>query len=297
MRAYRAEFPIAAMCRVLGLSTSGYYDWLKRPLSTRSREDARLRRRMRAIWEESRRTYGRPRMVEALRAEGEFAGERRVARLMRLEGIRGVGGAKRRSSARRGGRRERVAPDLAERNFSVDGPNRLWVADITQARTRAGWLYLAVVVDAWSRRVVGWSTGKRPKGSLATEALSMAVQARRPKPGVVHHSDQGSQYTSLEFGERCREAGVKRSVGSVGDAYDNAMCESFFATLKRELISRRRFRTRREARREIFDYIEGLYSTRRLHSSLGYASPVEYEARGGAGASSGRVEKPVAEAA
>ena len=164
-----------------------------------------------------------------------------------------------------------------DRDFSAGGPDQLWVADITCVPTRAGWLYLAVVLDAWSRRIVGWAMATHMRAELVDDALWMAVRGRRPEAGVIHHSDQGSQYTSLGFGQRCREAGVIQSMGSVGDAYDNAMCESFFATLECELIDRQRFSTAVEARREVFSFIEGFYNTRRLHSSLGYVSPANFE--------------------
>ena len=170
------------------------------------------------------------------------------------------------------------AADLVERDFSASGPDELWVADITYVPTQAGFLYLAVVVDAWSRRVVGWSMATHLRTSLVLNAFDMALMQRQPD-GVIHHSDQGGQYTSYAFGRRCREAGVRPSMGSVGDAYDNAMCESFFATLECELIRRRSFGTRGEARRAVFQFIEGWYNPHRRHSSLGYESPVRFEAR------------------
>ena len=172
----------------------------------------------------------------------------------------------------------RPAPDLVDRNFMADEPNRLWVADITYVPTWAGFLYLAVVLDAYSRRIVGWSMATTLGTQLVLDALNMAVLTRRPR-GVIHHSDQGSQYTSIAFGQRCRDVGVRPSMGSVGDAYDNAMCESFFATLECELLERCRFKTRAEAQIVIFDFIEGFYNPRRRHSSLGYLSPVDYERR------------------
>ncbi len=279
MKAHRADFPIRAMCRVLELSSSGYYDWLKRRPSARAIEDERLGAKIREIWVDSRKTYGRPRVHKALRAAGEQVGTRRVARLMRKEGIAGV--TRRRGKSAAPGREDkgRPAPDLVDRDFSVDGPDRLWVADITHVRTGVGWLYLAVVVDAWSRRVVGWAMKTHLRAGLVTDALAMAIARRQPTGEVIHHSDQGSQYTSLGFGQRCREAGVVQSMGSVGDAYDNAMCESFFATLECELLDRKRFEKASDARREIFRFIEGFYNTRRLHSALDYQTPAQYEAR------------------
>ena len=202
---------------------------------------------------------------------------KRVARLMKELGIEGVTRRRFKTGTTKRDAEARPAPDLVERDFSAEGPDQLWVADITQVPTWAGWLYVAVVLDAWSRRIVGWSMAPQMQTRLVVDALGMAVERRQPAGEVVHHSDQGSQYTSLAFGERCREAGIAQSMGSVGDAYDNAMCESFFATLECELIDRRSFATMSQARREVFRFIEGFYNTRRLHSALGYTSPVNFE--------------------
>jgi putative transposase len=276
MRANQAEFPIAAMARVLDVSKAGYYAWLRRPPSVRAVADAALLKRIRTVHASSRETYGAPRVHAELRAGGERHGRKRVARLMREANLVGA-------SRRRGGpvttRRDkdaRPAPDLVDRDFGAMGPNQLWVADITFVPTMAGFLYLAVVLDAWSRRVVGWAMTNHLRTELVLDALEMAVGQRRPKD-VIHHSDQGSQYTSLAFGKRCKEAGVRPSMGSVGDAYDNAMCESFFATLECELLERRRFASQAEARVACFSYIEGWYNPARLHSALGYRSPIRYE--------------------
>ena len=277
MRAHRATFPVGAMCRVLGLSPSGYYDWLRRPPSARARRDAELKGMILAKWIESGGIYGCPRIHAALRAGGERVGRKRVARLMRELGIEGVTRRRFKTGTTKRDASARAAPDLVNRDFSAEGSDELWVADITQVRTRAGWLYLAVVLDAWSRRIVGWAMAPRMPADLVGDALTMAIVRRQPEGPVIHHSDQGSQYTSLAFGKRCREAGVVQSMGSVGDAYDNAMCESFFATLECELLDRRSFRTVAEARREVFSFIEGFYNTRRLHSSLGYRSPANFE--------------------
>lgn len=275
MKANQARYPVATMCRVLDVSTSGYYAWLKRPRSKRASEDAVLGGRIRQIYLRSRRTYGAPRVHAELADEGTYVGRKRVARLMRMAGLQGVSRRKRPSTTVREPR-QRPAPDLVDRDFTVDGPNKLWVADITYVPTWAGFLYLAVVVDAWSRRVVGWSMANHLRTELVLDALDMAIRQRYPL-GVIHHSDQGSQYTSLEFGRRCREAGVRPSMGSVGDAYDNALCESFFATLECELIDRHHFQTQREARVAAFEFIEGWYNPHRRHSSLGYKSPMRYE--------------------
>jgi putative transposase len=263
------------MCRVLGVSTSGYYAWLKRPPSKRTVENAWLTDRIRDIHEDSWGTYGAPRVHAELRDEGETVGLNRVARLMREASLKGV-------SRRKGtvttlqDDDSRPVPDLVDRDFVVTAPDRLWVADITYMPTWAGFLYLAVVMDAWSRRVVGWSMTTHLRTDLVLDALNMAIWQRQPEQ-VVHHSDQGTQYTSIAFGLRCKEADVRPSMGSVGDAYDNALCESFFATLECELIERRSFRTKAEARMAIFNFIESFYNPRRRHSALDYESPVNYE--------------------
>jgi putative transposase len=263
------------MCRVLGVSPSGYYAWRERPLSARARADVKLSAEIAVIHRESRGTYGVPRVHAELVDRGLRLGRKRVARLMRTAGLHGVS---RRKHVRTTVREEasRPAPDLVERNFTAAGPDHLWVADITYVPTWAGFLYLAVVVDAWSRRVVGWAMETHLRTDLVLAALDMAVTQRRPTD-VIHHSDQGCQYTSVAFGKRCREANVRPSMGSVGDAYDNALCESFFATLECELLDRHRFRTRVEARLAIFDFIEGWYNPRRRHSALDYRSPMIYE--------------------
>jgi putative transposase len=265
------------MCRVLEVSTSGYYAWLKRAPSQRSREDAVLAVRIGWIHLRSRSTYGALRIHAELTDEGVRVGRKRVARLMRAAGLQGVSRRKyRRTNVRQPG--AQPAPDLVQRDFAVAGPDRLWVADITFIATWTGFLYLAVVLDAWSGRVVGWAMATHLGKELVLDALEMAIGQRRPI-GVIHHSDQGSQYTSLAFGKRCREAGVRPSMGSVGDAYDNALCESFFATLECELLDRHRFRSQQEAGRAVFEFIEGWYNPHRRHSSLGYASPARYEMR------------------
>ena len=271
----QASHPIATMCRLLEVSASGYHGWRVRPASARSQADAALLARIKAIHAASRRTYGAPRIHAELAAEGISVGRKRVARLMRAAGLRGVSRRKGPRTTRRDGL-SRPAPDLVERDFTAEGPDRLWVADITYIPTWAGFLYLAVVLDAFSRRIVGWSMANHLRTSLVLDALDMALARRRPET-VIHHSDQGSQYTSIAFGQRCAKAGVKPSMGSVGDCYDNAMCESFFATLECELIDRTRFRSHAEARRAVFEFIEGWYNPRRRHSSIGYLSPINFE--------------------
>jgi putative transposase len=273
--AHQAVHPIATMCRVLGVSPSGYYAWRERPLSVRARTDVKLSAEIHAIHRESRGTYGVPRIHAELAARGIHVGRKRVARLMRGAGLQGVS---RRKALRTTVRDDmaRPAPDLVERHFTAAGPDQLWVADITYVPTWAGFLYLAVVVDAWSRRVIGWAMETHLRTELVVAALNMAVAQRRPTD-VIHHSDQGCQYTSIAFGKRCAEAGVRPSMGSVGDAYDNALCESFFATLECELLDRHRFRTQIEARLAVFDFIEGWYNPRRRHSALDYRSPMLFE--------------------
>jgi putative transposase len=272
-------FSIRAMCRVLDVSTSGYYAWRRRMISVRSREDEVLRRKIRTIYERSRQTYGSPRIHAELRDEGTRVGRKRVARLMKESGLAGVSRRKSIRTTRRDPT-ARPAPDLVDRKFVASGPNQLWVADITYIPTVAGFLYLAVVLDVWSRKIIGWAMSLRLAKEIVLDALAMAVEQRRPTDGVIHHSDQGCQYTSIEFGKRCREAGVRPSMGSVGDCYDNAMCESFFATLECELIDRARFVDREEAEIAVFEFIEGFYNTRRRHSALGYLSPLAYEQKG-----------------
>ncbi len=275
MRVNQAVFRVRTMCRVLGVSPSGYYAWKNRPPSTRAVENELLLERIREIHLFSRETYGQPRMYAELRDDGWQVNHKRVRRLMRLDGLQGATRRKKWRTTKRA-KDARPAPDLVERDFSVDGPDQLWVADITYVPTWSGFLYLAVVVDAWSRRVVGWSMKTHLKTGLVLDALNMALQQRRPDD-VIHHSDQGTQYTSIAFGLRCKEARVRPSMGSVGDAYDNAMCESFFATLETELLQRRSFRNQAEARMAVFDYIEAWYNPHRRHSSLGQMSPLNYE--------------------
>ena len=273
------------LCRALGLSPSGYYAWLGREPSARARRDAPLTERIKEIWSANYEVYGRPRIHAELREEGKRIGAKRVGRLMRAAGIAGVSRRRSAKTTTREQRAARVAPDLVDRDFSASAADRLWVADITYVRTWTGFLYVAVVLDAFSRRVVGWAMAGHLRTELVLDALNMALWRRRAH-GVIHHSDQGSQYTSIAFGARCKEAGVRPSTGSVGDAYDNALCESFFATLECELLDRRSLRTHAEARLAIFEFIEGFYNRRRRHSALGYRSPADFEAahRGAAAA-------------
>lgn len=264
------------LCRVLAVSTSGYYAWRKRGRSAHAQQDAVLAARMVVIHERSRATYGAPRIHAELRALGRTCGRKRVARLMRVAAL--VGCHRRRSVITT--RREPaapVAPDRVNRQFVATTPNVLWSADITYVPTGKGFLYLAVVLDVFSRRIVGWAMADHLRTELVVQALEMALWNRRPAPGVIHHSDRGCQYTSVAFGQRCREAGILASMGRVGDCYDNALTESFFATLECELLDRHVFRTQAEARTALFAFIEGFYNTQRRHSALGYRSPAAFE--------------------
>jgi len=268
-------YPTATICRALGVSPGGYYARLKRPLSARARADGELSARIAEIHRRSRATYGAPRIHAELKEQGLRVGCKRVARLMHAAQLKGVSRRNWIITTVRD-REARPAPDLVERNFTAPGPDCLWVADITYIPTWAGFLYLAVVLDAFSRRIVGWAMETYLRTELVLKALDMALAQRRAT-GVIHHSDQGSQYTSLAFGKRCEQAGVRPSMGSVGDCFDNAMCESFFATLECELLNRQSFKTQVEARMAVFDFIEGWYNPHRRHSALDYLSPINYE--------------------
>lgn len=287
VQAQKANHRVNVMCRVLKVSTSGFYDWRGRPSSARAQADALLSEKIARIHTDSRETYGAPRIHFELRTLGVRCARKRVARLMREAGLFGCGGRRRKIRTTLRSRNERTppAPDLVKRNFTPEAPDRLWVADITYVRTWEGWLYLSFVLDAYSRKIVGWSMSNHLKTELVVDAVNMAIYNRRPAPGLIHHSDRGSQYTSVEFGSRLKEEGLLPSMGSVADAYDNSMAESFVSTLKRELIHRHSWPNRQMARTAIFEYIEGFYNTRRRHSALGNLSPREYEdvrLRGGA---------------
>jgi putative transposase len=274
--AEKANYPVAVLCRMLGVSKSGYYAWRSRPPSERRRQDALLTEKIREIHSRSRETYGYPRVHAELRSLGIGCGRRRVATLMRAAGLRGcTRGSKRRTTRR--DPRAAPAPDLLRRDFVAAQPNRVWLADITYIPTREGFLYLAFILDTHSRRIVGWSMHSHMRTGLVVDALKMAVWRRKPKAGLVHHSDRGVQYTAISFGKRLAEVGIHPSMGRTGTALDNAMAESFIATLKTELVHRRRFPDREVARSAIFEYLEGFYNRHRLHSALSYRSPVDYE--------------------
>jgi len=275
--AEKACHSIAIMCRVLKVSRSGYHAWTRRPPGLRALADARLTARIRELHTKRRGVYGSPRIwSDLVVADGERIGRKRVERLMRQAGLSGLIAKKwRATTVRVPG--VRVADDLLDRNFAAGAPNRCWVADITYLRTWQGWLYLVAVQDLYSRRIVGWAMADHLRAELVTDALEMALAHRRPVRGLIWHSDQGSQFVSLAFGQKARAAGIAQSVGSKGDCFDNAVAESFFATLKKELINRRSWPTKAELRTEVFDYIETFYNRERRHSTLGQRSPADYE--------------------
>ncbi len=274
----KVRYPVRILCAALGVSPSGYYAWRSRGPSARERSDAALAERIRRFHARSRGTYGVPRIWADLAEAGSHVSRKRVARLMKRDHLAGV---HRRRFVRTTIRDEHAEPfpDLVDRDFRAPGPDRLWVADITELPTRSGSCYLASIVDAFSRRVVGWSMATHLRTELVTAALDAAIIRRRPGPDLIHHSDHGSQYTSLAFGRRLRESGIAASMGSVGDCYDNAMAESFFATLETELIDRSDWATPAEAKAAVFEFIEVFYNRIRRHSSLGNRSPEQFEER------------------
>jgi putative transposase len=275
--AEKARTPVSVACELLGVSSSGFYAWAARAPSDRALSDAWLVEKIKTVHGENRGVYGSRRVTAELRlGEGVVVSRKRVQRLMRAAGLSGLVARKRgRTTIRVPG--VRVADDLVERRFRPAAPNALWLADITYLRTWEGWVYLAAIQDAYSRLIVGWSMADHMRAELVVDALQMALHRRRPAPGLVHHSDQGSQYVSLGFGQKARDAGIAVSMGSKGCAYDNAVAESFFATLKKELVNRRSWPTRRELISEVFEFVEGFYNTTRRHSTLGYLSPAQFE--------------------
>ena len=285
MSAHQAEYRVTMMARLLGVSTSGFYAWNAREPSKRAIENEKLLDRIRAFHLDADGNYGRLRITKDLREAEDTTWHKvshnRVGRLMRTAGLAGVTRRRECWTTTRN-RGVKPAPDLVHRDFVASAPNQLWVADITYIPTWAGFLFLAVVLDVFSRRIVGWAMANHLRTELILDALEMAIARRKPE-SVIHHSDQGCQYTSLAFGSRCREAGVRPSMGSVGDCFDNAMCESFFATLECELLNKHRFPTQIAAMPRVFNFIEGWYNTRRRHSSIDYLSPIEFEKRYEAG--------------
>jgi putative transposase len=275
--AEKTNYPVAVMCRVFSVNRTSFHNWERRAPSDRALADAWLTERIKQIHASSRGVYGVPRIHAELQiAHNIQIGRKRVARLMKAGAISGVRPKKRwRTTIRIPG--ITPASDLVERQFRPNEPNVLWVADITYLRTGEGWLYLAAVQDAYSRAIVGWSMATQMRATLVVDALKMALARRRPGPGLIHHSDQGSQYVSLAFGRAARKAGIAVSMGSRGDAYDNAVAETFFATLKKELVNRRSWPSRLELQSAVFEYIEAFYNRQRRHSTLGMLSPADYE--------------------
>lgn len=280
------DLPVSLMCELLEVSESGYWAWRKRPPSDRALYDAWLTERIRAIHGASGGRYGSPRVHAMLRREGIFVAEKRVERLMRLAGLQGAH-RRRRKGCTTGVPGVEPFADLVGRDFRPAAANRVWCADIKQIRTGEGWLYLAAVQDLFSRRIVGWSMAAHMRQELVVDALEMAVRARRPASGTIHHSDHGGQFIGLTFGQTCHDAGIAQSMGAVGSCFDNAVAETFFATLTKEMLLHDPppggWATRAPLRSAIFEYIEGFYNPTRLHSTLGMRSPVEYEADHAAG--------------
>lgn len=273
---HQASYPVVLLCRVLGVARSGYYTWRRRGVSTREQADQALTERITAIHQGSRQTYGSPRVHAALRHAGVCCGRKRIARLMRQAALSGCR-VRRRTRTTRSDPARVPAPNLVDRRFMVAHLDQLWVGDITYVPTWEGWVYLAVLLDACSRRVIGWAMTEHLGGELTRDALTMALEQRRPLSGLIQHTDRGSQYTATAYRGLLAEHGVRVSMSRAGDCYDNAMAESFFATLKTELIDRQAWPTRRAARQAIFAWIEGFYNRQRLHSALGYQSPVTFE--------------------
>jgi len=277
----KANNPTTVLCRTLGISTSSFYEWRERRVnpSLRARQDGALTERIRKIHTQSRGTYGAPRVHAELRlGEGIRVGRKRVARLMRSAGIEGVYRRRRRGCTRRDPKAE-LSEDLVNRRFDALAPNQLWVSDVTEHPTEGGKVYVAVVLDAWSRMVIGWSIADHIRSELVVDALQMAIWRRPPERKTICHTNHGSQYTSWAFGRRLRAAGLLGSMGSIGDCFDNCMAESFFGTLQLELLDRHHWRTREELATAIFEYVEAFYNPRRRHSSLGNLSPAEFESR------------------
>jgi len=276
----RAHHAVSRLCSVLNVTRQGYWAWKQRPVSRRRREDERLKPRILEAWDASDQTYGAPRLHAELRlGAGVAVAKKRVARLMRELEIQGVSRRRGRVRTTIPDKRATPAPDLVNRDFSVERPDQTWVADITYLPTHEGWLFLAAVMDLYSRKIVGWSMREDLEAPLVVDAISMAIARRKPKPGLVHHSDRGSQYTSIAMGRTLRDSKIMASMGSKGDPWDNACAESCISTLKNELVKRRTFATRDQARLALFRYIESFYNPLRRHSSLQMLSPDEYERR------------------
>lgn len=278
IHAHQAEHRLTQLCQTLGVSRSGYYAWHRRPTSARTRANARVLEQMQQLHRQTKARYGAVKMWHALLAAGIVCGRHRVARLRRLHGL----------EARRTRRFRMVveqhqfappAPNRLHQIFVTPAVNRIWVGDLTAIATRSGWLYLAVLLDLYSRRVIGWAMGAKPDQHLAITALQMALISRRPRQGLIHHTDQGATYTSVAYQHRLAEYGIAASMSRKGNCYDNAVAESFFSTLKNDLVHERDYQTREEARTEIFEFIEVFYNRQRLHQTLGYVSPEQFESQ------------------
>ena len=272
---HRGAWPVNLLCEALGVSRSGFYAWLVRPPSRRSQADEVLGAQVRQSFIGSDRTYGARRVWHDVLAQGQNCGLHRIERLMRLQGLRAR--PRRRSLPKDQGVRSAIADNVLDRQFQADAPNQKWVADFTYIWTAEGWLYAAVVLDLYSRRVVGWSMHSSMTSQLVADALMMAVWRRGKPVQLLHHSDQGSQYTSEHFQELLREQGITCSMSRAGEVWDNSAMESFFSSLKTEKTARKVYRTRAQARADVFDYIERFYNPVRRHSTLGYVSPLEFE--------------------
>ena len=273
---HRDELPVKLMCKVLEVSTSGYYAWRDRPPSKREMANRALTVKIQEEFKKSGETYGSPRIYQVMRKLGLMCSQNRVARLMSAADLKAKQTRRYRSTTKRN-KADRAAPNILQRDFSAEAPNKKWVADITYIATQEGWLYLATILDLFSRRVVGWAMSPRMTSDLTLSALDMATRRCRPGRGLIHHSDQGSQYTDSKYQAVLAAHGIVASMNGVGTWYDNAPMESFFATLKSELVHHRAYRSRAEASPDVFYYIEAWYNRRRLHSALGYESPEVYE--------------------
>ena len=276
VRAHRQQFSVRRLCQVLGVSRSGYYDWYDRKPSVRSQRDHELLEQIQKIHKENKQAYGGIKTWKAMKLAGVGCGKHRVARIRRSGGIE----AQRRRKFRlayRSRQNTQPAPNLLKWPFLASQPNQVWMADVTFIATRAGWLYLAVLIDLYSRMIIGWSMTERPNQQLVNDALRMAIEQRKPKPGTVHHSDQGVVYNGRTYLDLLNAHQMIRSMSGKGNCYDNAVVESFFSSLKNELIHHRDYHTRDEAKTEIFEYIEGFYNRRRLHQSLNYQTPISYD--------------------
>ena len=274
--AHQDEFPVVRMCRVLQVSASGYYAWRKRPVSAREMANQQLGQEIKTVYENNHGTYGSPRVYRELRAAGTLCSKNRVARLMHSAGLRAKQNRRYRNTSRRNSGHA-AAPNRLQRDFGASRPNHKWLADITYIPTGEGWLYLAAILDLYSRRIVGWAMSRRMTGDLTVSALQAALRNRQPHAGLIHHSDRGSQYTDRRYQKLLADHGIQASMNGTGTWYDNAPIESFFGTLKSELVYHRRYLTRAEARTDLFFYIEAFYNRRRRHSTLGYLSPEAFE--------------------